>query len=122
MIWCHITRATYGALLSVGFRTTSRFVQPAIPSASPIPCPPVSCTSKRNSVVPVTSTPVSRVRTREVASCASGERLFGPRYGERNVGCHCEMKFDWPEIQKRLDSECGKRVVGSLEEEASPGA
>ena len=33
---------------------------------------------KRNSVLPLASTPVKRVRTREVASCASGERLFGP--------------------------------------------
>ena len=66
--------------------------------------------------------PVSRVKTREEASCASGERLFGPWYGEGNAGCHCVIIFAWPEIQKRLDSECGKRVAGSLEDESSAGA
>src|SRR5580704_3641694 len=32
------------------------------------------------------------------------------------------MKFAWPEIQKRLVSECGNNVAGPLEEESSPAA
>ena len=31
------------------------------------------------------------------------------------------MKFAWPEIQKRLVSECGNNVAGPLEEESSGG-
>ena len=63
--------------------------------------------------------PVSRVSTREEASCASGERLFGPSYGERNAGCHCVMMFAWPDSQMRSDSKCGNKVVGSSEDETS---
>jgi hypothetical protein len=32
------------------------------------------------------------------------------------------MKFAWPEIQKRLVSECGNKVAALLEEESSPAA
>src|ERR1700692_3479485 len=78
--------------------------------------------SRRNSVVLLASTPVKSVSTREEASCASGVRLFGPWYRERNAGCHCVIIFAWPEIQNRLDSECGKSVGGSPEDESSAGA
>ena len=44
----------------------------------PDPVPAGFLDVERNSVVPLTRTPVSSVSTREEASCASGERLFGP--------------------------------------------
>ena len=58
MVTCTIARAMYGAEPSVGFRTTSRFVNPARPSASLRPRPPALSTSKSNSVWPGSLTPV----------------------------------------------------------------
>src|SRR5580704_18780552 len=120
MIWCQIKRAMYGALLSVGFRTTSRFINPATPRACPSPLPPVSWTSQISSEVLVRRRPVNNVSTREVASCASAERLFLPEYGEWNPGCHCEMKFAWPEIHNRSVSGCGNIVGNESGPELSP--
>src|SRR5208282_1375000 len=120
--WCHINRATYGSLLSSGLRTTSRLKKAAAPKASLSPCPPVSCTSHRNSVVFVARHPVYSVNTREVASCASGVRLFFPWYGELNEGCHCEMKFACPESHSRSHSACGNIVVSELSDGSTEGS
>jgi len=57
-VTCTIARAMYGADPRVGFLTTSRFVNPAKPSASLRPRPPALSISNRNSVPPGSLTPV----------------------------------------------------------------
>src|SRR5262249_32136695 len=113
-IWCHISRATYGSLLNDGFRTTSKFMKPATPSASPTPCPPVSCTSHKTSVVGVNRNPVYNLSTRDDASCPTADKLCGPSYRERNFECHCVTMFACPDSHTRSVSKCGSIVgIGS---------
>ena len=81
-----------------------------LPRATPIAFPPYSCASPMNSVVPVSRMPVNKVRTRDVASWACADKLFGPEYGEENAGWYCDMKLACPEIQNRSLSGCGNMV------------
>src|SRR5580698_10598450 len=53
-----------------------------------------------------------------VALWAPGLRLLGPLYCAGKIGCHWKTMLAWPEIQYRLESECGKTVSASPESES----
>src|ERR1700734_3449680 len=95
----------YGAVPSVGFRTTSTLVNPPTPRALLRPAPPALSTSARISRFLVIWNPVYSVSTREVACSASDFRLLGPLYAAGNDPCCCRIKLAWPEIQKRFQNK-----------------
>jgi hypothetical protein len=88
-----MARAMYGAEPSVGLRTTSRLVKPAMPNAWLSPPPPALSRSNRTSILRVRRRPVYSVSTRDVAVSASGPKLFGPLYLAENDGLCCVMKL-----------------------------
>src|SRR5581483_1641632 len=109
-IFLSVARARYGALPSVGLRTTSRSVKPASPSAALSPRPPALSTSTIASQPAPRRTPVKTVHTCETADSPSARKLFGPEYGAVNDACACSITFSWPDSHHR-DSSCGSIVT-----------